>query len=45
VASLLGWGGLVAGSMVGACYSLMVRLLGPGRVSPDGPEADYYDRP
>jgi hypothetical protein len=37
--------GLIGGAVVGAVYTLAVRLTDPGRVPTDGPEADYHDPP
>jgi protein-S-isoprenylcysteine O-methyltransferase Ste14 len=37
--------GLIAGAVVGAVYSLAVRLSESHQLPTDGPEADYHDLP
>jgi hypothetical protein len=37
--------GLVAGAMVGAAYTLAIRLTESSRLPTEGPEADYHELP
>ncbi|HKB06283.1 MAG TPA: hypothetical protein VKD90_29075 [Gemmataceae bacterium] len=37
--------GLIAGAVVGAAYTLAIRLSESSRLPTDGPEADYHELP